>query len=87
MLLDEKENMDGVCEVVDSVIIHPVAIGDNVRIVNSVVGPYASIASDTVVENSIISDSVVGSRTHISKVNLQSSIIGDDANLVVNTIP
>ncbi|MBW6471245.1 MAG: NTP transferase domain-containing protein [Methanosarcinaceae archaeon] len=82
VLLDEKEELDGVYEVVDSVIIHPVAIGENVSIVNSVVGPYASIASDTVVANSIISDSVIGSRTHISKVNLQSSIVGDDTNLV-----
>ena len=82
VLLDEKEGLDGVYEVVDSVIIHPVAIGENLSIVNSVVGPYASIASDTIVENSIISDSVIGSRTHISKVNLQSSITGDDANLV-----
>lgn len=82
VLLDENEDADGVYEVVDSVVIHPVAIGENVRIVNSVVGPYASIASDTVVENSIISNSVIGSRTHISKVNLQSSIIGDAANLV-----
>jgi len=82
VLLDENEDLKGTHEVVDSVIIHPVAIGDNVRIVNSVVGPHASIADDTVVENSIISDSVIGSRTHISKLNLQSSIVGDDANLV-----
>ena len=82
VLLDEKDDVDGTREVVDSVIIRPVAIGENVRIVNSVVGPHASIASDTVVENSIISNSVIGSRTHISKVNLQSSIVGDDTNLV-----
>lgn len=82
VLLDEREDMEHVHEIVDSVIIHPVAIGENVRIVNSVVGPHASIASDTVVENSIISDSVIGSRTRISKVNLQSSIVGDDTNLV-----
>lgn len=81
-LLDENEYVNGTHETVDSVIICPVAIGENVRIINSVIGPYTSIASDTVVENSIISDSVIGSRTHISKVNLQSSIIGDDANLV-----
>jgi len=82
VLLDEKENSNGTYDIVDSVIIHPVAIGNNVRILNSVVGPYASIASDTIIENSIISNSVIGSRTHISKVNLQSSIIGDDTNLV-----
>jgi glucose-1-phosphate thymidylyltransferase len=82
VLLDEKENSNGTYDVVDSVIIHPVAIGNNVSVMNSVVGPHASIASDTIIENCIISNSVIGSRTHILKVNLQSSIIGDDTNLV-----
>jgi len=82
VLLDEKEDMSSTYEIVDSVVVHPVAIGDDVRLVNSVIGPYASIADGTIIENSIISDSVIGSRTHISKVNLQSSIIGDDASLI-----
>ncbi len=81
VLLDEKENIDHVYEMKDSVIIQPVAIGDNVTIINSVVGPHASIASDSVIESSIISDSVIGSRSHISKVNLQRSIVGDDASV------
>ncbi len=82
VLLNEKENINPDYESVDSVIIHPVAIGKNVKIFNSVVGPYASIAEETIVESSIISDSVIGSRTRVSKVNLQSSIVGDDANVV-----
>ncbi len=81
VLLDEKEDVDHVHEIKDSVIIPPVAIGDNVTIINSVVGPHASIASDSVIESSIISDSVIGSRSHISKVNLQRSIVGDDASV------
>jgi len=81
VLLDEKEDIDHVHEIKDSVIIQPVAIGDNVKIINSVVGPHASIASDSVIESSIISDSVIGSRSHISKVNLQRSIVGDDASV------
>jgi len=82
VLLDEKEGVNDAYEIVDSVVVHPVAIGDDVRIINSVVGPYASIADGTVIENSIISNSVIGSRTHITKVNLRSSIIGDDARLM-----
>ncbi len=81
VLLDEKEDIDQVYEIKDSVIIPPVAIGDNVTIINSVVGPHASIASDSIIESSIISDSVIGSRSHISKVNLQRSIVGDDASV------
>jgi len=82
VLLDEKEDMSSTYEIADSVVVHPAAIGDDVRIINSVVGPYVSIADGTVIEHSIISNSVIGSRTHISKVNLQSSIIGDDARLM-----
>jgi glucose-1-phosphate thymidylyltransferase len=82
VLLDEKEDIDHVFEIKDSVVIQPVAIGDNVKIINSVVGPHASIASDSVIESSIISDSVIGSRSHISKSNLQRSIVGDDASVI-----
>jgi glucose-1-phosphate thymidylyltransferase len=81
VLLDEKEDIDHVYQIKDSVIIQPVAIGDNVIIINSVIGPHASIASDSYIESSIISDSVIGSRSHISKVNLQRSIVGDDASV------
>ncbi|KCZ72085.1 dTDP-glucose pyrophosphorylase [Candidatus Methanoperedens nitroreducens] len=81
VLLDEKEDIDPVCQIKDSVIIQPVTIGNNVTIINSVVGPHASIAGDSYIESSIISDSVIGSRSHISKVNLQRSIVGDDASV------
>ncbi len=82
VLLDEQEGVNAANEIVDSAVLHPVAIGANTRIVNSVIGPHTSIADGAVIEHSIISDSVIGSRTHISKMNLQSSIIGDDANLI-----
>ncbi|MFZ3383295.1 MAG: sugar phosphate nucleotidyltransferase [Candidatus Methanoperedens sp.] len=81
VLLDEKQDIDHIHQIKDSVVIQPVAIGDNVTIINSVVGPHASVASDSYIENSIISDSVIGSRSHISKVNLQRSIVGDDASV------
>ncbi len=81
VLLDEKQETDAVEVLKDSVIIQPVAIGENVTIINSVIGPHASIASDSIIESSIISDSVIGSRSHISKVNLQRSIVGDDASV------
>lgn len=81
VLLDEKEGVDHIHKIKDSVVIQPVAIGENVTIINSVVGPHASIADNSHIENSIISDSVIGSRSHISKVNLQRSIVGDDASV------
>jgi glucose-1-phosphate thymidylyltransferase len=82
VLLDEKNPGSVPGDACNSVIIQPVEIGENVKIINSVIGPYASIAEDTVIRNSIISNSVIGSRTNVSNLNLESSIIGDDANLV-----
>lgn len=81
VLLDEKNGAGTICHMEDSIIIKPVAIGDNVKIITSVIGPYVSIASDSHIESSIISDSIIGSRSHISKTDLQTSIIGDDANI------
>ncbi len=84
VLLDEREERheeEKVNNIKNSVIIPPVSIGDNVTIRNSVVGPYASIASDSQIDSCIISDSVIGSRSHISNVNLQHSIIGDDVSV------
>jgi glucose-1-phosphate thymidylyltransferase len=82
VLLDENNPGTVPEEVLNSVIIQPVEIGDNVKIFSSVIGPYTSIAEDTVITNSIISNSVIGSRTNILNLNLESSIVGDDANLV-----
>lgn len=82
VLLDEKKDIDHIHSIKDSVIIQPVAIGDNVTILNSVIGPHASVASDSYIDNSIVSNSVIGSRSHISKVNLHDSIVGDDTNVL-----
>lgn len=82
VLLDEMNPGSVPDDVCDSVIVQPVEIGENVKIINSVIGPYTSIAEDTVIRNSIISNSVIGSRTTVSNLNLESSIVGDDANLV-----
>ncbi|MFU8767473.1 MAG: sugar phosphate nucleotidyltransferase [Candidatus Methanoperedens sp.] len=82
VLLDEKKDIDHIHSIKDSVIIQPVAIGDNVTILNSVIGPHASVASDSYIDNSIVSNSVIGSRSHISKINLHDSIVGDDTNVL-----
>ncbi|MEL4304544.1 sugar phosphate nucleotidyltransferase [Methanococcoides sp. LMO-2] len=65
----------------DSVIIEPVCIGNGVRILNSVVGPHVSIAEGTIIEGSIVANTIIGSSSRIKGVNLQSSVIGDDVNV------
>ena len=82
VLLEEKNPGSFIKSMCNFVVVQPVEIGENVKIANSVIGPYTSIAEDTCIENSIISNSVIGARTQISNMNLESSIVGDDAKLL-----
>lgn len=65
----------------DSVIIEPVSIGKGVIISNSVVGPHVSVADNSMIECSIVANSIVGSGSRMKSVNLQASVIGDDVNV------
>ena len=61
----------------NSIIIQPCFIGENVVIKDSVVGPYVSIGRNTVIEGSVVENSVVGEDTVIIASNLGNSMIGN----------
>ena len=61
-----------------SVIIEPVIIGEGCRISSSVIGPNVSIDRDSILEDVIISDSIVGRHCTIKRMLLNRSIIDDD---------
>jgi len=61
----------------DSKIVPPVVIGENVSIKDSVIGPNVSVGDNAIVERCILSDSVIGNGTHLSKIISSNSIIGD----------
>ena len=58
-------------------IIQPSFIGENVKIENSVVGPYVSIGNNSVIQNSVISNSIIQNDTTINHANLSFSLIGN----------
>jgi len=66
----------------NSVIIPPCYIGENVEIINSVVGPNTSIEDNTKVENSIISNSILLNNSNINSVAIDNSIIGNFVNII-----
>ena len=66
-------------ETIESVIIPPVCIEAGAHIRRSVVGPYVSIASQAVVEHSIISDSIINEGAMVHDALLQRSLIGEHA--------
>ncbi len=64
-----------------SIIIHPVSIGKNCNIQNSIVGPYVTIGNNTSINNAIISSSIIGSYASIQEVVLRNSLVGSDASI------
>lgn len=75
-LLDKKSSSGEFSSVV---INQPVFIADDASIENSVIGPYANIDSKTVIKDSIIRNSIIGSEAKVSKALLENSIIGNNA--------
>ena len=61
----------------NSKIISPCVIGNNVKIINSTVGPYASIGDNTVIENSILENSIVQRNTKVINAKLSNSMLGN----------
>jgi glucose-1-phosphate thymidylyltransferase len=69
-------------EIIDSVLIEPVHIGEGVKVRNSILGPNVSVAAGSVVENSIIRDSIINAGSTVRSLVLEGSILGDAVTLV-----
>jgi glucose-1-phosphate thymidylyltransferase len=75
-------------EVVRSVIRGPVVVGPGVRIVDSYIGPFSSIAADCVIESSEIEYSVLLEGACVQGVRrIDHSLIGKGARVVRSTEP
>ena len=76
-MLDAKEKMveaDLVNE--NSTIIQPSFIGKNVKIIRSIVGPYASIGEGTIIENSVVGNCIIQNNTKIKNAVIENAMIG-----------
>ncbi len=62
-----------------SIIIPPVSISPNAEIINSIVGPYVSIADRVVIQGSVVRDSVLSEGAMVTDALLESSLIGANA--------
>lgn len=61
----------------NSVIIEPCYIGEKVKLINSVVGPYVSIGNNSVIEDSVIKNSIVQTHSKISFATVHNSMFGN----------
>ena len=80
---EEGENMVSDNVVLEnSEIIQPCYIGDNLKLINTIIGPNVSLGTNCVVENSKIKDSLIQTNTNIKNAKLANSMIGN--NVVYN---
>ena len=66
-------------ELENVVINHPVFISDNAVVKNSVIGPFATISDDCIVNDCIIRNSILGSGARVENSMLEDSLIGGNA--------
>ncbi len=60
-----------------STVIEPCFIGENVQLINSTVGPHASIGANTIVESSVVTNCIIQTNSKIKNAELSNSMIGN----------
>jgi glucose-1-phosphate thymidylyltransferase len=65
----------------NTTIIEPCTIADNVVLKNTVIGPHVSIGSNTTVENSEISNSIIQTNSVVKNIKFHNSMIGNNVTL------
>jgi glucose-1-phosphate thymidylyltransferase len=80
-LLEKRGYLDIDVEYDNTIIVHPVSIGEGCEITNSIIGPNVTIGENTKIQNSIIKDAIIGSYTSLNDIALFHSIIGNDTSI------
>lgn len=65
----------------NSIVIEPCYLGENVKIVNSIVGPHVTLGKGTIVENSVIRNSIVQTNAKLISANIVNSMVGNHAEV------
>lgn len=78
-LKDSKDLVSPKLKSTHSVVIPPCFIGDDVTLVNSVVGPYVSIEKGSTVTNSVVRSSILRSGVRVQDAVIDNSMLGERA--------
>lgn len=81
--LDEDKLTKGKHEIENTKIIKPCYIGNNVKISDSVIGPYVSVEDNTQIKRSVISNSIIYDNATISGMIASNSIIGSNVKYII----
>jgi len=71
-----KDNSTEAAKIPGLQLIFPVFIHPSAKINNSIIGPHVSVSADCVIQNTIISNSIVDEGSEIRNTSLQDSFIG-----------
>lgn len=78
-LKDSKDLVSARLKSIHSVVIPPCFIGDDVTLVNSVVGPYVSIEKGSTVTNSVVRSSILRGGVRVQDAVIDNSMLGERA--------
>ena len=82
-----KSNLKGAnIKNLNSIIIEPCFIGDNVVLENSIVGPHASIGANSKLVNSIVKNSIIQNDVKINNATITNSMLGNGAEVSQKTL-
>jgi glucose-1-phosphate thymidylyltransferase len=81
MLLNQGRLTDSLNlpEYENTILVHPVSIGKDCDIKNSIIGPNVTIGNRVQISHAIIQDSIIGNFAELEEVVLKRSVIGSDA--------
>ncbi|MCL5409635.1 MAG: glucose-1-phosphate thymidylyltransferase [Patescibacteria group bacterium] len=83
--IENRVSLDKKSQIISSQIRGPVQIGENVKIVNSYIGPYTSISNGCQIIDSSIENSVLMENVNVTDVKLiDNSLIGKDSEIHTN---
>jgi glucose-1-phosphate thymidylyltransferase len=78
-LKDSKDLVSARLKSTNSVVIPPCFIGDDVTLVNSVIGPYVSIEKGSTVTNSVVRSSILRGGVRVQDAVIDNSMLGERA--------
>jgi glucose-1-phosphate thymidylyltransferase len=83
---DDKGLVSPSASLQGSIVIPPCFIGDNVTLVNSVVGPNVSIEANAVITSSVVRNSIIRPAVHITDAIIDNSMLGERARVTGRTM-
>ncbi len=78
--IKDEKLISPLVKTINSTILPPVFLGDNVVIENSTIGPFVSVGESTVIKNSTVSNTIIQKNCLITKARIENSMFGNFVN-------